>query len=174
MGTIPERKNNQKRREGAGSGQTEVVDGVPQPELLVVNLWRAVGGRGEVTVAVLRDLDIDLVLIEHSEDQNIKKIKKIFPQIFSPPAPGGVLGRSSSHVEISIETVLELPLGLLAAGERVELGEGLVEVDVLHPGLPLQHLQLLLPGQAGEVLRVHHQALPGGRGASRVGGLQII
>ena len=50
------------------SEQTEVVDGVPQPELLEVQLWRAVRGRGEVAMAVLRDLYVDLVLVEHSDD----------------------------------------------------------------------------------------------------------
>ena len=50
---------------------------------------------------------------------------------------------------------MELPLGLLAPGEGVHLGEGGVEVDILDPGLVLQHPQLVLPGQLGEVLGGH-------------------
>lgn len=62
----------------------------------------------------------------------------------TPSAPGCVLRGSSSNVEISVEAVLKLPLGFLASRERVKLREGLVEINVLNPGLPLQHLELLL------------------------------
>ena len=60
-----------------------------------------------------------------------------------PAAPGRVLGRSSSNIEVSVKTVLKLPLGLLAPSQAVHLGKARVKINILDPRFALQDLNSL-------------------------------
>ena len=62
--------------------------------------------------------------------------------MYLPAAPGRVLGRSSSNIEVSIKTILKLPLGLLAPSQAVHLGKARVKINILNPRFALEDLKI--------------------------------